>query len=134
LDGWILWETTVKRLVDEYAKLSKQISQDTKEKDTIKEVLIEYADSKWYEQLFGNENNMKITKTGNYSMKDKNALKQYLIDKWVFNEIWEVSWGKVNGLVEDWIIDEETSKELLEYKDSWRVSVSKKKEEKKEGE
>ena len=30
----------MKRLVDEYAKLSKQISQETKEKDTIKEVLI----------------------------------------------------------------------------------------------
>jgi hypothetical protein len=130
LDGWVLWETTVKRLVDEYAKISKQISQETKEKDTIKEVLIEYADSKWYEQLFGNENNMKITKTGNYSMKDKSALKQYLIDKWLFNEIWEVSWWKVNGLVEDWTIDDETAKELLEYKDSWRVSVSKKKEEK----
>jgi hypothetical protein len=33
-------------LVDEYARISKQISQETKEKDSIKEVLIEYADSK----------------------------------------------------------------------------------------
>lgn len=134
LDGGVLWETTVKRLVDEYAKLSKQISQETKEKDTIKEVLIEYADSKWYEQLFGNENNMKISKSGNYSMKDKTKLKEYLIEKWVFNEVWDVSWGKINWLVEDWTIDDETAKELLEYKDSYRVSISKKKEEKKEEE
>ena len=134
LDGWVLWETTVKRLVDEYARISKQISQETKEKDSIKEVLIEYADSKWYEQLFGNENNVKISKWGNYSIKDKESLKKYLIEKWLFNEVWDISWSKVNWLVEDWTIDEETAKNLLEYKDSWRVSVSKKKEEKKDEE
>jgi hypothetical protein len=96
--------------------------------------LIEYADSKWYEQLFGNENNVKITKSGNYSIKDKESLKKYLIEKWVFNEVWDISRSKVTWLVEDWIIDEETAKNLLEYKDSWRVSVSKKKEEKKDEE
>lgn len=130
LDGWALWETTVKRLVDEYAKLSKQISQETKEKDSIKDVLIEYADSKWYEQLFWNENNVRISKSGNYSMKNKDALKKYLIDKWVFNEVWDISWSKISWLVENWTIDEATVKDLLEYKDSWRVTVSRKKEEK----
>ena len=134
VDWGILWETTVKRLVDEYASLSKKISQETKEKDNIKEVLIEYADSKWYEQLFWNENNMKISKSGIYSMKDKPALKKYLIEKWVFNEVWDVSRSSVSKMVEDWTIDQETADKLLEYKDSWRVSVSKKKEDKKENE
>ena len=63
-------------------------------------------------------------------MKDKAKLKEYLIGKWVFNEVWDISWGKINWLVEDWTIDDETAKELLEYKDSYRVSISKKKEEK----
>ena len=63
-------------------------------------------------------------------MKDKVKLKEYLIEKWVFNEVWDISWGKINWLVEDWTIDDKTAKELLEYKDSYRVSVSKKKEEK----
>jgi len=134
ISWWALWETTVKRLVDEYADLSKKISQETKEKDSIKEVLIEYADAKWYEQLFWNENNMKISKSGNYSMKDKPALKKYLIEKWVFNEVWDISWSSVAKMVEDWTIDEATANELLEYKDSRRVSVSKKKEDKKEEE
>ena len=67
-------------------------------------------------------------------MKDKAKLKEYLIEKWVFNEVWDISWGKINWLVEDWTIDDETAKELLEYKDSYRVSISKKKEEKKEEE
>ena len=39
----------------------------------------------------------------------------------------DISWGKINWLVEDWTIDDETVEELLEYKDSYRVSVSKKK-------
>ena len=129
VDWWILWEKTVKRLVDEYAELSKKISQETKEKDNIKQVLIEYADSKWYEQLFWNENNMKISKSENYSMKDKSALKKYLIEKGVFNEVWDISWSSIAKMVEDWTIDETTANELLEYKDSRRVSVSKKKEE-----
>ncbi len=130
ISGWEIWETTVKRLVDEYAEITSNIWKETKKKDNIKEVLIEYADSKWYEQLFWNENNMKITKTWNYSMKDKPALKKYLIEKWVFNEVWDVSRSSVTKMVEDGTIDEKTAKELLEYKDSWRVSISKKKEEK----
>ena len=134
LDWGDLWDKTVKRLVDEYAELSKKISQETKEKDIIKSALIEYADSKWYEQLFWNENNMKISKSGTYSMKDKEALKKYLIEKWVFNEVWEISWSKVTWLVEDWTIDEATANELLEYKDSRRVSVSKQKKDKEEEE
>ena len=130
LDWWDLWEKTVKRLVDEYAELSKKISKETKEKDIIKSALIEYADSKGYEQLFWNENNMKISKSGNYSMKDKSALKKYLIEKGVFNEVWDISRSSVTKLVEDWTIDEETANELLEYKDFRRASVSKKKEDK----
>ena len=77
---------------------------------------------------------MKISKSGTYSMKDKDALKKYLIEKWVFNEVWEISWSKVTWLVENWTIDEATAKELLEYKDSRRVSVSKQKADKKEDE
>lgn len=33
---------------------------------------------------------MKISKSGNYSMKDKAKLKEYLIEKWVFNEVWDI--------------------------------------------
>ena len=67
-------------------------------------------------------------------MKDKPALKKYLIVKGVFNEVWDISWSSVAKMVEDWTIDETTANELLEYKDSRRVSVSKKKEDKKEEE
>ena len=134
LDWGDLWDKTVKRLVDEYAELSKKISQETKEKDIIKSALIEYADSKGYEQLFWNENNMKISKSGSYSMKDKEALKKYLIEKWVFNEVWDISRSSVTKLVEDWTIDEATANELLEYKDSRRVSISKQKKDKEEEE
>ncbi len=77
---------------------------------------------------------MKISKAGTYSMKDKEALKKYLIEKWVFNEVWDVSWSSVSKLVEDWTIDETTANELLEYKDSRRVSVSKQKKDKEEEE
>jgi hypothetical protein len=63
-------------------------------------------------------------------MKDKPALKKYLIEKGVFNEVWDISWSSIWKLVEDWTIDEATANELLEYKDSRRVSVSKKKEDK----
>ena len=77
---------------------------------------------------------MKISKAESYSMKDKSALKKYLIEKGVFNEVWDISWSSIWKLVEDWTIDKATANELLEYKDSRRVSISKNKEEKKEEE
>ena len=54
--------------------------------------------------------------------------------KCIFNEVWDVSWSSIWKLVEDWTTDEVTANELLEYKDSRRVSISKNKEEKKEEE
>jgi hypothetical protein len=57
----------------------------------IREMLIEYADAKWFEQLFWEEDQVKVSKWINYSIKDKEAIKQYAINKWMFTEVWEVN-------------------------------------------
>ena len=47
-----LGEQTIASLVDQYAQLSSQISQDTKQKDFLKELLVAYASEHDFEQLF----------------------------------------------------------------------------------
>jgi flagellar basal body-associated protein FliL len=47
-----LGESTIKKLVDKYVDISKQTNELTKEKDSIKDILIEYASEKNFEQLF----------------------------------------------------------------------------------
>ena len=42
----------IKKLVDKYVEISKEASELTKEKDSIKDILIEYASEKNFEQLY----------------------------------------------------------------------------------
>ena len=128
LDGWDLWETTVKRLVDRFYKLGKDAWEIKKEKDMIREMLIEYADAKWFEQLFWEEDQVKVSKWINYSIKDKEAIKQYAINNWMFTEVWEVNKTKFVEKVKNWEISEEDTKALLDEKDSYTVSASKRKD------
>ena len=94
----------------------------------IREMLIEYADAKWFEQLFWEEDKVKVSKWINYSIKDKEAIKQYAINNWIFTEVWEVNKTKFVEKVKNWEISEEDTKALLDEKDSYTVSASKRKD------
>lgn len=50
-----LGEQSIKRMVDDYAVLQKKISILTKEKETLARALVDYAEAKNLEALYGNE-------------------------------------------------------------------------------
>ena len=77
VSGWSLWESTIKKLVDKYVKISKEANELDKERDSIKDILVEYAKEKNFEQLFGNESAVWISKWINYSAKEKEAFIDY---------------------------------------------------------
>lgn len=49
-----LGASTIKKMIDEYARLSKQYSEIEKQKNLLKEQLVGYAQEKKLPKLFGN--------------------------------------------------------------------------------
>lgn len=121
-----LGESTIKKLVDKYVDVSKQTNELTKEKDSIKDILIEYASEKNFEQLFWDENVIWFSKSTNYSAKDKEAFKDYLKNKWLYDKASDVPYNKINNLVKDWDLSQDVIDKYLEWKDSWRLTPKKK--------
>ena len=126
ISWWDLGEKTIKNLIDQYVKLGKNISEQDKEREMIKWLLIEYAEKKGFEQLFWNESKIWISKTENYSVKDKEQFLSFLKEHNLLNDVIDVPFYKVNALVKGNKLSEDEVKTYLEKKDSWRLTGSKK--------
>ena len=99
--GGELGEKTVKGLVDEYVELSKQESQAKRDKDLIKNILIEYLEEHDLLKLFGNTGKISASKMENISVEDKEKVKQILQELWVLNEAMELDRFKLQKLVKE---------------------------------
>lgn len=119
---WALWESTIKKLVDQYVKISKEANELNKEKDSIKDILIEYAKEKNFEQLFGNENSIWLSVWINYSPKEKELFIKYLKDNWLYDKATDIPYYKINTLVKDWDLPQSVINEYLEWKESRKIS------------
>ena len=126
VSGWSLWESTIKKLVDKYVKISKEANELDKERDSIKDILVEYAKEKNFEQLFGNESAVWISKWINYSAKEKEAFIDYLKNNWLYDKASDIPYYKINSLVKDWDLTEDAIDEYLEWKESRKVTPKKK--------
>lgn len=98
---WELGEKTVKGLVDEYVELSKQESQAKRDKDLIKNILVEYLEEHNLLKLFGHTGKISASKTENISVEDKEKVKQILQELGVLNEAMEVDRFKLQKLVKE---------------------------------
>ncbi len=125
---WELWESSVKKLVDRYAEVSKQATELDKEKSAIKEVLVEYAKEKHVEQLFGNTSDLGISSGMNYSAKDKEKFIQYLKNHGLYDKAADIPFHKINSLIKSWDLPEESINEYLEWKKSRKLTPKKKKD------
>ena len=110
----------------EDVKLGKKSTECDKEKEMIKWILIEYAEKKGFEQLFWNENKLWVSKTENYSAKDKDQFIDFLKQHNLLDETIDTPYYKVNTLVKNNKLTEEEIKTYLEKKDSRRLTPSKK--------
>lgn len=121
-----LWETSIKKLVDRYSELTKNISDKTKEKDSIKEILVDYASEHEFDQLFWNESAIWFSKRTIYTAKEKEEFSLFLKDKNLYEKYSEVPYTKINSIVKNWELTDDEIKKLLEWRDSRRLNVKKK--------
>ena len=125
ISWWVLWETTIKKLIDEYVKISKQANELDKEKNSIKDILIEYTKEKNVEQLFWNESILWVSKSTTYTPKDKENFKNYLIKEWLYEKATDITNNKINELIKDWNLTTDTINKYLDWKDVWRLTPKK---------
>lgn len=130
LDAWNLWNTTIKKLVDRYAELSARITQETKEKETLKDLLITYAEKGWFQQLFGDEAKIWISKSSTYTAKDKIQLQSILDELGLLEDAIDIPHYKLSSLVKEKKLTPDQISSLLDQKPSWRLTISKNKDEK----
>ena len=123
-----LGEQTIASLVDQYAQLSSQISQDTKQKDFLKDLLIAYASEHDFQQLFGLDSKIGITKKQIFSAKDKLALQKLLSELGILDEYSDIPYQKLASLVKDKKLTSDQISSFLSAKDSRTLRASKKKE------
>lgn len=128
IDAWALGEQTIASLVDQYAQLSTQISQETKQKDFLKELLVAYADQHGFEQLFWSDSQLKISKSKIFSAKDKLVVKKLLSELGILEEYSEVPYTKLAALVKDKKLTSDQVSTYLDAKDSRTLRSSKKKD------
>ena len=123
-----LGEQTIASLVDQYAQLSSQISQDTKQKDFLKELLVAYASEHNFEQLFWSETKLGVSKSQTFSAKDKLALQKLLSELGILDEYSDIPYYKLAALVKDKKLTPDQVSAYLDTKDSRTLRASKKKE------
>lgn len=123
-----LGEQTIASLVDQYAQLSSQISQDTKQKDFLKELLVAYASEHDFEQLFWSETKLGVSKSQTFSAKDKLALQKLLSELGILDEYSDIPYYKLAALVKDKKLTPDQVSTYLDAKDSRTLRASKKKE------
>lgn len=123
-----LGEQTIASLVDQYAQLSSQISQDTKQKDFLKELLVAYASEHDFEQLFWSETKLGVSKSQTFSAKDKLALQKLLSELGILDEYSDIPYYKLAALVKDKKLTPDQVSTYLDAKDSRILRASKKKE------
>ena len=126
VNWWELWDTTIKKLIDQYAEYSQKVTEANKEKEAIKEIIIEYAQKKELEQLFWEKYKLSVSKTDNYSAKDIEELRQLLQKKNLMDDAIDIPYYKLNALVKDQKLTPEEIKNYLNKKDSWRLTPWKK--------
>lgn len=126
VNWWELWDTTIKKLIDQYVEYSQKATEANKEKEAIKEIIIEYAQKKELEQLFWEKYKLSVSKTDNYSAKDIEELRQLLQKKNLMDDAIDIPYYKLNALVKDQKLTPEEIKNYLNKKDSWRLTPWKK--------
>lgn len=123
-----LGEQTIASLVDQYAQLLSQISQDTKQKEFLKELLVAYASEHDFEQLFWSEAKLGVSKSQTFSVKDKLALQKLLSELGILDEYSDIPYYKLAALVKDKKLTPDQVSAYLDAKDSRTLRASKKKE------
>lgn len=121
--GGELGEKTIKWLVDEYVTLARTESDAKWQKETIKEILVDYLEKKWLLKLFWNTGKISASQLTNISIKDKNKLREVLWKLWLLDEAMEIDRFAVQRFVKEGKLPIEKTEWSIEKNESRSLRV-----------
>jgi len=110
---WIS-EKTIKSLVDDYSKISKEYNKIEKEKDYLKDLFTKYIEWKDIKRLYWFESNVTINEIVNYKILEKEEFIQKVKELWMLRDVLEIDRFKVNKLIKDGKIDKKSLKDIVQ--------------------
>lgn len=125
-----LWEKTIKSLIDEYSILAKKCNELEKEKKTIAQILLDYADTKQVEKLYWNERQTAVqSRVFWWVLPDsERALRQYAKEMNIIDELLKTDTNALAKLIKEKIINPIDIADLVVSKESfWLGAPSKNK-------
>lgn len=97
-----IWNKTLKSMIDEYWKISKDINNLEKQKNNMKQIFINYSQNKNLSRIYWNNFYISVIKNKTYKILDQNQLKILLEKKWKLNWVLEVSSSLLSKLFKKW--------------------------------
>ncbi|HMT01169.1 MAG TPA: PD-(D/E)XK nuclease family protein [Candidatus Absconditabacterales bacterium] len=121
---------TLKSFVDQYAKASKQATEAEKNKKYLRELLIQYAESGGFSVLFGEENQITLSKSNllKIDKEKENELKQLLQKENLRDEVSTLNNTLLQKKIKDGTLKREEIADLLREEISYRLGVKQKKD------
>lgn len=122
----VLGESTIREIVDEYAQISNDISQLTKKKEALKDILISYLKDKDILKLYGNKSALSYSLQTYYKLLDKEKLYLKFQEKGLLDTVLELDRFKIDKLFKEGEISLGEFGGLIEKSESITFRTSKK--------
>ena len=107
-------EKTLKNLVDEYVKISKESNMLEKQKEYLKELFIKYIEWKDIQRLYWNESNITVSESINYKIINKEEFVQKMKELWMLVDVLEIDRFKVNKLFKNGKLDNQELNDIVQ--------------------
>ena len=121
-----LGEKTIKTMIDDYAVIQKKIAQLDKEKKTLAQALVDYANEKQLEKLYGNERKTSVHGRTYRSVREdcERLLRHYAKEHGLVDELLKTDTNALAKLIDAGTIDLGQVQERLTSKSSNRLGVA----------
>jgi hypothetical protein len=120
------------KLVDEYARVAKSIAELDKKKEELRQALIEFAKQKDMDNVFGTADKVSVKEEEKVVMpEDRESFIKTLKDKGLYERFSQLSYSTINSAYRNKELPPELA-EKLQVEKSFRITLSRRKEEKEE--
>ena len=127
-DEVVVWEKTIKTLVDEYVEVWKKMGDLKKEKEGLKDIITIYLKKKKLKKLFGEKYQISASVLKNYSVKDLEQLEIFLKEKGVLDTYKLIDRFALRRGIKEGDLDLEELEGMVEEKESFVLRGKEKQE------
>ncbi len=98
-----MWQTTIKNLIEEYAKVNEKLKNIDSQKKLISSILTEYASEHWYRKLYWDTKKISILEKDTYNVAEGKVgeLSIQLEKLWILQDVLEISYHKLTKQFKD---------------------------------